>query len=262
MPCGMPCGESPLGSWGPRGADICSSAAARSPALSGASRVVVSAMRRDHSRTLPCMTKRSRSWAMSTSATIWAMSTATTEAAISRPNSDCGHSRSRRERLLAFDADADDIALAVDGLDDLRSAGIVTENLPQPTDAHIDAAVEGIGVAPAQKLGELRAVEYAVARRQQHRQQPILRAAERCLRAGRIGQRARHRVELPAPEPEAPHLLGIRVARGVGAAPEDRLDPAEELARIEGLGHIVVGPELQPHDPVHILAARGEHDDG
>jgi hypothetical protein len=56
---------------------------------------VTSAMRRDHSRTLPCNMKRSRSRAMSTRLTTWANSKATMEVAISRPKSDCGH-RERR----------------------------------------------------------------------------------------------------------------------------------------------------------------------
>jgi hypothetical protein len=47
----------------------------------------------------------------------------------------------------------------------------------------------------------------------------------------------------------------------VGAAAQDRLDAAEELAWIEGLGDIVIRAELEPHDAVDILATGGEHDD-
>ena len=39
-----------------------------------------------------------------------------------------------------------------------------------------------------------------------------------------------------------------------------RADPGGELARGEGLGHVVVGAELEPDDTVGLLAAGGEHD--
>src|SRR6516162_6914042 len=146
-------------------------AVARCAAGSGASICVVSAMRRVHSRTLPCITKRSRSCAISTSATAWASSTAATEAASSRPNRDCGHNRSsigRCRMLLGEYVDADHVPLAVHRLDDLRRARIVAENLPQAADAHVDAEVERISVAPAQQLGELRACQHAIAGSEQH----------------------------------------------------------------------------------------------
>ena len=54
------------------------------------------------------------------------------------------------------------------------------------------------------------------------------------------------------------HLLG-RLAGRIAA--QDRLDPRDELARVERLGHVVVGAQLQPDDLVHVVAARGEHDD-
>jgi len=46
------------------------------------------------------------------------------------------------------DIDPDDITLAVNGLDDLGCARVITQDLPQAADAHVDAAVEGVGVAP------------------------------------------------------------------------------------------------------------------
>ena len=39
---------------------------------------------------------------------------------------------------VAHDVDTDDIALAVDRLDDLRRACVVAKNLPQAADAHVD----------------------------------------------------------------------------------------------------------------------------
>ena len=47
----------------------------------------------------------------------------------------------------------------------------------------------------------------------------------------------------------------------MGAA-QDGLDAGDQLARIEGLGDIVIGAQLQADDLVHIVVAGGEHDDG
>ncbi len=37
---------------------------------------------------------------------------------------------------------------------------------------------------------------------------------------------------------------------------------ARKLDRLEGLAQVVVGPQLEPHDPVDHLGTRGEHEDG
>jgi hypothetical protein len=49
---------------------------------------------------------------------------------------------------------------------------------------------------------------------------------------------------------------------GRRAPAQHRVDAREELARIEGLGEVVVGPHLQAHDAVDVVTLRGEHDDG
>src|SRR5262249_41810653 len=43
--------------------------------------------------------------------------------------------------------------------------------------------------------------------------------------------------------------------------PQDRLDPGHQLARIERLGQIVVGPKLQSDDLIDVVVAGGDHDD-
>jgi hypothetical protein len=60
----------------------------RSVSFMPSSMLVTSAIRRDHSRTLPCNMNRSRSRATNTRLASCASSNATMEAAISRPNSD------------------------------------------------------------------------------------------------------------------------------------------------------------------------------
>src|SRR5262249_10445187 len=240
------------------------SAATRSPAESGASISVVSVMRRVHSRTLPCSTNRSRSCAISTSATACASSTAATEAASSRPNRDCGHNRRSigpGGELLGEYVDADHVPLAVHGLDDLRRARIIAENLAQPADAHVDAAVERIGIAPAQQLCELRARQHAVAGPEQYSKQPILGAAQGHFPAVPVAEGARDGVEPPAAEAEAAYGVGARIAWCVSRATQYRLDSPEQLARVEGLGDVVIGAELESDDAIDVLATRGQHDD-
>ncbi len=53
---------------------------------------------------------------------------------------------------------------------------------------------------------------------------------------------------------------GLLVRLHVGPA-QNRLDAAHELARREGLGHVVVGAELESQDAVDLVAPRRQHDD-
>ena len=46
-----------------------------------------------------------------------------------------------------------------------------------------------------------------------------------------------------------------------GDPPQDRLDPKDHLTGTERLGHVVVGAELEPADPVLGLGLRGEQQD-
>src|SRR5205814_2375016 len=62
-------------------------------------------------------------------------------------------------------------------------------------------------------------------------------------------------IDLEPAEPQ--HLISARAR----SAPQDRLHPRQQLARLEWLGQIVVGAELEPDDAIHGIAARGEHQD-
>ena len=44
-------------------------------------------------------------------------------------------------------------------------------------------------------------------------------------------------------------------------APQDGAHPRQQLARVERLGQVVVGAELEPDDLVDVVALGGEHDD-
>ena len=51
-------------------------------------------------------------------------------------------------------------------------------------------------------------------------------------------------------------------AGSAAGAAQDGFDAGDQFTRVERLGHIVVGPQFQPHDLVHAVVAGGEHDDG
>ena len=57
----------------------------------------------------------------------------------------------------------------------------------------------------------------------------------------------------------SPRLAALVVP---GVPPELGLDPGHQLQRIEGLGEVVVRPQGQPHDLVHVLHPGSEHQDG
>ena len=65
---------------------------------------------------------------------------------------------------------------------------------------------------------------------------------------------ARAEVDLEAAE--AQHFVRQRLGR---RAAQQRLDARQQLARLEGLGQVVVGAQLEADDAVDGLAARGEH---
>jgi len=50
--------------------------------------------------------------------------------------------------------------------------------------------------------------------------------------------------------------------RFAGGPAQHRLDPSHQLSGAERFDHIVVGSELETDDPIGLLAAGGEHDDG
>ena len=54
---------------------------------------------------------------------------------------------------------------------------------------------------------------------------------------------------------------GRASARALGAS-QHRPHPTHQLARAEGLDHIIIRAHLEAQHPIHLLAPRREHDDG
>ncbi len=118
---------------------------------------------------------------------------------------------------------------------------------------HVDAAVEGlVGRLALHLVEELVAGKDAAGVARQRAKQLVLVGGEglalaihRHLAGGQVDHQAA--------------ALETRRLAGLGP-PQHRADARQELARIEGLGEIVVGAQLQPDDLVGVVAARRHHD--
>ena len=89
----------------------------------------------------------------------------------------------------------------------------------------------------------------------------VLAARERDLDALGIDQPPARRLEGPAREAERLRPHRLPPLRRLAGAAQHRADAREQLARVEGLGEIVVRSELEADDAVRLLAHRREHDD-
>src|SRR5262245_66667832 len=68
-------------------------------------------------------------------------------------------------------------------------------------------------------------------------------------------------VEVEAETAALEHLVWCRHLLAVGT-PHDGAYARHELTGAEGFGHVVVRPELEPEDAVHLGCHGGQHDDG
>ena len=65
-----------------------------------------------------------------------------------------------------------------------------------------------------------------------------------------------------APNTRGGRLVWHRAGHGRAPRPrpaQHRADPRHEFARAEWLGHVVIGPDRQPDDGVHLGVTSGEH---
>jgi hypothetical protein len=125
----------------------------------------------------------------------------------------------------------------------------------QAADDDVDGARVQLHLVAAQLVQDVVAAEHLARFARQHQQQLELRSGQ-VHRCALTLHAAGGRVDREPLEVQ-PCLGAVRAA---GAA-QHRLQARHQLARLERLGQVVVGTQLQPDDAVHHLAARGEHHD-
>ena len=76
-----------------------------------------------------------------------------------------------------------------------------------------------------------------------------------------IHQLAPSDIEMPAIEARSPWISLSLLRRQAVHAPQHRLDARQELARIERLGQIIVGADLEADDAIGLLGHGGQEDD-
>ena len=120
---------------------------------------------------------------------------------------------------------------------------------------HIDAAVEGVQRTAQRHLRELLARDHAAGVAQQKLQHIELDGGEidRHIAAGDGARRHRH-VDVADGERLIMTLGRDRLAR----AAKDGANACDQFARIERLGQVIVGTDLEAQNAIHGLAARSE----
>ena len=161
-------------------------------------------------------------------------------------------SRSRRAaaaHVALTPAGHEDVARIAHRPDELRMLGIGLDLPAQPHDAQVDAAVERIPVALLARVagcararaggsGVRRAPSADRTRAATSGPPSPFSSVRRCA--------ARSSTQRPMRTRSAP----ISARRGRRGAAQHALDARQQLARIEGLGHVVVGAHLEADDAV------------
>ena len=118
---------------------------------------------------------------------------------------------------------------------------------------HVDAAVEGVQRVALEGVHDLVARQHAARGARQHYQQVELVRREVARLAGQP-RLAGGQIN------DQTTKLELVLGRGLGRrAAQQSLEPGQQLARLERLGQVVVGADLQADDAVHGFAARREH---
>mmetsp|Transcript_10445 Transcript_10445/g.42618 ORF Transcript_10445/g.42618 Transcript_10445/m.42618 type:complete len:696 (-) Transcript_10445:2300-4387(-) len=146
-----------------------------------------------------------------------------------------------------------DIAGAAHGQHAARALGVVLDDGPDARDVHIDGAVEGLERMALERVHDLVAGKHPAGALREHHQQIELVAgqiADLAVQARDAGG------QIDLEPAEAQHLVAIEF----GFEPAQQgLDAGLQLARLEGLGEVVVGTQFQAEDAIHGLAARRQH---
>src|SRR5215207_5075372 len=165
--------------------------------------------------------------------------------------------------LLVLAVRGKHIAGAANRADDARMGRIGLDLPPDAGDAHVDGAVEGVGVAGVREVEEPLARQHPPRMVDEGLEEVELRGRQRVVDAFVVLQHAGLDVEPLRPEanllPGGPGGAGGR--RGLARPADDGADARHELAQLGRLCQIVVGAEFEADDAVDRARGRGQHDD-
>src|SRR6266850_5567742 len=147
------------------------------------------------------------------------------------------------------------------GKDVARIRRIGLELAPQPHDLRVDRTVVDVVAVQAGHVEELVARKNAIRRPEENYEEAELAVAEPHRLPVAALQAARVEVELPTVETVGTNALRAALMHLGTAAAQHGAYPCEQLAWAERFGQIVVCAQFQPHHPVSLFAATGEHDD-
>src|SRR3990172_6584964 len=145
------------------------------------------------------------------------------------------------------------------GLQVVRMNGIDLDLLPQSPDVDVDASRRDEALLPPHGVEELVPGEDAVRTRGEVVEKPELEGGELngfSVPLYAIGAR------VDGEWPDEERLLGFDLVLLPLRPPHKGLHSSHHLPDAEGLGDVIVRAELEPEDPVGLLAPCGEHDDG
>src|SRR5581483_7944797 len=165
-------------------------------------------------------------------------------------------SAGRRPSVSVIAAQSQPVATAQDGPDDAGTGRILLDLAAQVLDVRVDGALISVELVAAHPVDQLEPRVDPPGHGGQRDQDAPLGGRE-------LGLRAADRRDAPrlVDDQFAAAIAGELLIRGRAAAPEDRLDPQDQLTGAERLRHVVVGAEFEPADPVFLGAFRGQYQD-
>src|SRR5690606_1103685 len=149
----------------------------------------------------------------------------------------------------------EEVARAAHGLEVARRLRVVAQLLAQAAHENIKRAVDGIPFSPLEQVDQAFAVQYHAREAREHSERVEFQRGEpEVFSVAHGGTLAHVHLKVAAPQDFAAH--------GSLFAPQHGLNARGQFARFEGLGQIVVGADLQPHDAVGDFTTCRQHDDG
>src|SRR5271154_1472498 len=160
-----------------------------------------------------------------------------------------------------FDGRTEDVADTAFRDDELWLRGILFNFSAQPQYLNVDRPIIDLVVVHAARLQQLIPCKNSLGSGKQGREQVELPVGQCNVSAVPRFEAPRAQVEFELTEPVCANLLPRQAGSGALGAPQHGSYTRQQLARTKWFGQIVVGAELQPHDPIRFFAHACEHDD-